>query len=191
MFFWLLITIQIFCLIAGFFTVCRLFYIFWSFNRSGVPYVPTPRSIIKKMVVHTHNHAKQSLKKVVDLGSGTGKMLFHLAWLMPLPTAFFGVERSLLLHCIARVRALFSPQKKRIFLFRDSWNNHSLKTYDAVFVFLTTGGMGELLPKFSSELEKGAIIVSYMFPLPLNDAFDEYRYNYKKALGRIFVYVKK
>ena len=191
MFFWLLITLQLICLLTGFFTICRLFYIFWTFNRGGVPYVPTPRGIIKKMVLLGQSHAEKPMQKIADIGSGSGKMLFHLARRMPPPIVCFGIERSWMLYSIARLRRFFSAQKKRIVLIHNSWNNQSLKRYDAVFLFLTTQGMTELLPKFSQELEPGAIIASYMFPLPPNDAFYEHRYNYAKALGRIFVYVKK
>ncbi len=170
--------------------VCRLFYIFWSF-QNNVPFVPTPRHIIKKMIIAADNHTNKPLKKIIDLGSGTGKMLFHLAEIIPTPASFYGIERSRLLYAVACARSFFSRNKKRIVFFRDDWNNHSIKSYDAVFVFLTNHGMAALLPKFSSELVSGAMIVAYMFPLPANDAFDEYRYNYKKSLDRIFVYVKR
>ena len=170
--------------------VCRLFYIFWLF-QNDVPFVPTPRRIIKKMALAAKSHTNKPLRKIIDLGSGTGKMLFHLAGILPAPVVFYGIEQSWLLYAAACARSFFSRNKKRIVFLRDDWSNHSLESYDAVFVFLTNAGMSALLSKFSSELVSGAVIVAYMFPLPENNTFDEYRYNYKKSLGRIFVYVKR
>src|SRR3990167_5518198 len=84
---WLLLIFQIVLLLVAYFMVFRVFYILTTFKKQ-VPYVPTPRRAIKKMVeasgiVEQANANSKTIVKVIDLGCGTGKMLFHIARLTP------------------------------------------------------------------------------------------------------------
>src|SRR3989338_10408797 len=124
MLFWSLTIFQIILLILAFFMVGRVFYILITFQRA-VPYVPVPRRALRRMMKVTRikeRKQKGEAIKVIDLGSGTGKMAFHLARRTMNNVEIYGIERSALLYFFARFRRLFSPNKKRIHFICDSWD---------------------------------------------------------------------
>ena len=189
MIFWSLIIFQVLLLIAGFTILGRLLYIFVTFHRQKVPYVPIPRHIVKRLVDVAEIPPDIDLK-MIDLGSGTGKMALRLARLTGNQVKIYGVEKSLLLHFFAKIKWAVSLDKSRIKLFTGDWNNISLNNYDYVFVFLTNIGMELLLPKFAAELRTNAKIISYIFPLPHNNIFNEKKITWGKN-EKIFVYERK
>ena len=189
MLFWSLTIFQIILLILAFFMVGRVFYILITFQRA-VPYVPVPRRALRRMMKVTRikeRKQKGEAIKVIDLGSGTRKMAFHLARRTMNNVEIYGIEKSALLYFFARFRRLFSPNKKRIHFICDSWDAITLESYDYVFLFLTTKGVASLYEKFARELKPSAIIVSYLFALPANTIFEEKRYDWGRR-ERIFVY---
>lgn len=186
---WILIIFQIFLLFAGGLMVSRMLYIIHSF-RHKVPYVPVPKGVVKRMVLAIPFILKNDSVHIIDLGSGTGKLVCHLARHTPRHVTVHGVEKSPLLFFISRVRRFLSPRKKRIILFKADWNTVSLTDFYAVFVFLTPAGMADLYPKFKSELTGSAYIASYLFPLQTKDGFSEHKIVWGKN-ERIYVYTKQ
>lgn len=162
-----------------------------------MPYVPTPSRGIKKMVEVSAilDSAKQDTEvNAIDLGAGTGKMLFHIAKNTPCNVHLYGIEHSRVLYFFSKLRLYFSPRKNRITLLYGDWSSVFLGEFDYVFLFLTSTGFRALLPKFKAELKGGSVIVSYLFKLSrdseIQDIFDEREIRWKKK-HKIFVYKKK
>jgi SAM-dependent methyltransferase len=167
----------------------RVGYILSTF-KNQVPYVPAPRKIIRTMVESSGILQNQNKEvRVFDLGSGTGKMLFHVARRTPDHVLLYGVEHSSLLHFFAQLRKHFSRYKKRLAFYRADWSDLDIQKADYVFLFLTSSGLRSLLPLFEKKLKKDAVIVSYLFSLPESKMFtkEELPLNKKE---RIFVYKK-
>ncbi|MFH1713152.1 MAG: class I SAM-dependent methyltransferase, partial [Candidatus Jacksonbacteria bacterium] len=189
--FWLLTILQIILILSGFIITLRLFYVISSFyKKNTVPYVPTPRFIIRQMIkLSKINNTKQNKTvKAIDLGSGTGKMVFYIAAHTLKNVKIYGIEKSKLLYFISKLRWLFSPNKKRAKLIAGSWDEIKLDEFDFLFLFLTRGALRLLLPKLSRELSSKAKIITYMFPMPKNNLFSHEQVNFKGE--KIFVYKK-
>lgn len=188
---WLLIILQIVILILAYFALARLFYIFTTL-RHTVPYVPTPRGAIKKMAGASGMLADTGAKRtelfeIVDMGSGTGKMLFCLAGYAPKNARLVGVEKSGLLSLIASARRLASKHKHNITLVQGDWANINLSNTRYVFIFLTGPAIESLRAKFETELQKNTVIASYMFQMK-SDRFSEEKTSWLKI--PIYVYRK-
>lgn len=189
--FWFLSIFQIILILSGFIIIFRLFYIINSFyKKNTVPYVPTPRFIIKQMIESSKiNHkAQNKIVKAVDLGSGTGKMVFCIAAHTLKNVKICGIEKSRLLYYISKLRWFFNPNKKRIKLMAGSWDEIKLDEFDFLFLFLNTNALKSLLPKLALETKPSVKIIIYMFALPKNDIFDEKQIKFKRE--KIFVYKK-
>jgi len=191
MLFWFLTSIQIIILITGFIIIIRLFYIISTFyQKKTVPYVPTPKSVVKKMVQNSgllKAVDQQRTVRIIDLGSGTGKMVFYLAKNTPKNIKIYGVEKSKLLYLIAKTRCFFSANKRRIYLTCNNWDKINLTDFDFIFCFLVRKVFKELLPKFRKELKKETKIISYLFPLPANNFFTEKIFKLNKK-DNLFIY---
>ena len=194
---WLLLIFQIVLLLVAYFMVFRVFYILTTFKKQ-VPYVPTPRRAIKKMleasgIVEQANANSKTIVKVIDLGCGTGKMLFHIARLTPKNARLYGIEQSRLLYYCSKLRLFFSPRKSRIDFIHGNWSTINLSEFKYAFLFLTTPGFNSLFPKFKNELLAGSKVTSYLFSLPdtpeVTSIFDVQKVAWR-GKDRVFVYTK-
>jgi len=162
--------------------VCYLIYVFRSF-RQIVPYVPTPYSIIKRMI----NLADlQPNDKVVDLGSGSGRLVYRIA--KRHQGEVWGIEKSRLLLLVARLRQPFNRKKGQIFWQQADIFTYDLSHFDKVFCFLTSRGMKNLEENFQ-KMKIGSKIISYTFPLISKENFSQERRQFGQK-DKIFVYTK-
>jgi len=163
--------------------IIYLIYIFWSF-RQVVPYVPTPYRIIDRMI------EAASLKpgeKVVDLGSGSGRIVLRVA--KKHQGEVWGLEKSKLLLKVSRFRSPYNRKKAKVIFQSADIFDYDLNQFVVVFCFLTSLGLKNLAKSFST-LKPGARIISYMFPLPNQKNFTEQIISWDKK-GKIFIYTKK
>ncbi|MFA6105244.1 MAG: 50S ribosomal protein L11 methyltransferase [Patescibacteria group bacterium] len=137
-----------------------LFVVFLISSLIGVPCMPTHLKQAKKMI------ALANLKpgmRVIDLGSGNGRLLFLAAKTGANAVGYelnpFLVYYTKLAIFFARVSDLVSVRLQSIY-------TADLKDADVVFAFLMPGPMEKLGPKLFSELKPGAMIYSYTFPIP-------------------------
>lgn len=198
MFTWIILIFQIILLLVAYFMVFRVFYILTTFKKQ-VPYVPSPRRAIKKMVeasgiVEQAKANSKTVVKVIDLGCGTGKMIFHIARLTPKNARLYGIEQSRLLYYCSKLRLFFSPRKSRVTFLRGNWSTVNLDAFNYTFLFLTTPGFNSLLSKFKNELSAGSKVISYLFSLPdtadVKNIFDVQKVAWR-GKDRVFVYTRK
>lgn len=99
---------------------------------------------------------------VYDLGCGDGRFICAAA---ERGARAVGFEISLLPFLLAHIRRLRSPVKKRIHIrYRDFWNT-SFSDATVVFFFLMPKIYGKLAQKLKKELQPGARVVAYTWPM--------------------------
>jgi len=154
----------------GFFLILAyIAFIMISF-RKIVPYVPTPKRIIRIMIELA---GIRDGERICDLGSGGGRIIFKVAKTHK-QNLVFGIENSPTLRIVSRFFLLFHPLiKKRIQIIKQDFYNMDLTQFDVIFCFLTPNGLRILEPQFQT-LKAKSRIVSYMFPLENHQNFSEY-----------------
>lgn len=125
----------------------------------GVPFLPTHMKQARVMMELAE--IKPGMK-VVDLGSGAGRLLF-LAAARGANTVGYELNPFLVVwtKLMARVKRLPLVAVKCQSLY-----DADLKDVDVVFAFLFPGPMKKLSAKLFSELKPGAKVVSYTFLIP-------------------------
>lgn len=141
------------------------------FIKDKLPYTPTPNSITKKIVKKNIFTEKD---KILDIGSGTGKILFRLAT-KTTASDLTGVEKRKELYLYSKLKklclGLIYPQirQKNIKFINDDIVNHDLSKYNKIYMFsLPKFTEKYLTPKFNKELKKGTQIITTMFEIKKN-----------------------
>jgi cyclopropane fatty-acyl-phospholipid synthase-like methyltransferase len=126
----------------------------------GAIFLPTQKDAVKTIVslVATHGGAR-----VVDLGSGDGRIVIALA---RAGAKIDGFEINWLLAFLSqiKIRRLGLQDQARI-IHQNFWSA-DLSDYDVVVVFGITNIMARLEKKLQSELKPGTLIISNVFQFP-------------------------
>ncbi|MBN1326308.1 methyltransferase domain-containing protein [Candidatus Falkowbacteria bacterium] len=161
-----------------------LAFILISF-RNVVPYVPSPRRIIRQMLEIAE---VKDNERIVDLGSGTGRIIIPAAKKYR-NNLIIGIDKSFFLRLITKFRLLFHPFiNKRIQVLNQDFFNADISSYDVIFCFLTPEALRQLTPKFKL-LKQESRIISYMFPLEDSQGFREV-IQHISAKDSIYYYLK-
>lgn len=171
-------------LFAFFLVLGILGFIMVSF-RNMVPFVPTPKKVVRKMVETADARPGE---KICDLGSGTGRIIFKAAKEYK-NSLVVGFETSFSLLMLSRFLLFFHPLlKKRIRIFNQDFFNIDLAQFDVIFCFLTPEALRILSPKFQT-LRPGTRVITYMFSLEDQRGFTEVIENFSSK-DTIFYYKK-
>ena len=103
-----------------------------------------------------------SALRILDLGSGLGGLVQHLARTRP-DSQVVGIESAPLPSWISKLRLIRSPNAQIIW--RDFWQT-DLSEYDVVCAYLSPVPMPDLWEKVQSEMRPGTIFLSYRFSIP-------------------------
>lgn len=141
----------------------------------GVPFLPTHRQQALKMMELAK--IKPGMK-VVDLGSGAGRLLFLAN---SLGASAVGYELNPFLVLWTKL-VIFLKNKKDVKIFYKSIYDADIADVDVIFLFLYPPHMKKLTDKIFAEMKDDAVILSYVFEFP----------NHKPAAKEqgIFVYKK-
>lgn len=126
----------------------------------GVPFVPTNQKRAKQMMELAKIEAGM---KIVDLGSGNGRLLFLAA---ARGAKAVGYELNPILYWWTKLMILLKGYSGQVEVHCMSLYKADLHDTDIVFAFLLNGFMKKLDSKLFTELPKGAKIISYLFPIP-------------------------
>ncbi|MCX6745119.1 MAG: class I SAM-dependent methyltransferase [Candidatus Parcubacteria bacterium] len=160
--------IKLLLLFLAFMLLGTVGFIMASF-RNKVPFVPTPKRIIRMMVDMA---GIQPNERICDLGSGTGRIIFTAAKKNK-QNLVVGFEKSFTLRLISKFWLWVRPWlKKRVRIIEADFFNLDLFDYNVIFCFLTPEAMRSLAPKFQT-LKPGSRLISYMFPLEDTQNFQE------------------
>lgn len=161
-----------------------LFLIFRNVYTEKVPFfISTNKSLFALVDV------VQEKKDFVDLGCGTGSVLFFMANKFP-HLSVIGVENSLILYCIAFFRRCFFKHKSRVKLIFGSIWDIDICENDCVYVYLSSAPMGKIWEKFCNQAGSDAILISNTFLIP-NVPYDEEYHSHDKIGSRIYVWKNK
>lgn len=125
----------------------------------GAPFVPTPKSIIRKALKFANLKPGETL---YDLGSGTGRVLVIGA--KEFKAKVVGFEFSTLLFLVSKLNLFFHRIKGNIYC--KDFFKADLKEADVIFLFLSPPILFKLEEKFAKELKPGTRIVCFSSPLP-------------------------
>jgi hypothetical protein len=175
-----------------------------AMRHHALPYIPATDKQIKNLfkAIKTYTDAnsltrlqptKTNLVKLIDLGSGDGRIVFAAAKRGYQAT---GVELNAVLVAFSKLKTLFSwknrSSKQDITLTRprfiraDFWKVN-MKEYDYIVIFGVQEMMKDLASKLKEEMKPDALIVSCRNPVP----------NYKSVhfledeLDSVWIYTKE
>jgi SAM-dependent methyltransferase len=143
----------------------------------GAQFVQSDDSKIVKMIELAQLHGTE---RVVDIGSGDGKLIIKLA---KNGVAADGVEINPYLVRVSRKRIKESGLEHLAKIHQSSLWNFDTGNYDAVFVYGTGLIMDRLAEKLQRELKPGARVISNHFKLP--------GWEVEKEESGVLVYVQK
>lgn len=159
------------------------FYLFYFIPPlfGHAPFYPSSKKAIKDMIAIADLKGNE---KVLDLGSGDGRLVFEAAKHCKTAT---GIEYNPFLVFISRLKALFikSLRRKRrgkIKFIYGSFYNQNFSSYNVVFCYLLPKDVSKLEQKLIKELKPGSKIITNTFHLKLKQV---------KSLNKVRLYVVK
>ncbi len=129
----------------------------WNSNSERVPLYLSNRKTWQAL---EHLLPEHDIR-FIDLGSGLGGTLFHLAKRHP-HGKFVGVESAPLPYAIARIRLAFSRLKNVELRYGNFWNIN-LAPYNILYAFLSPVPMQRLFGKAREEMKEGSLFISNSF----------------------------
>lgn len=133
--------------------------VYWSTYRTRVPLYLSGQPVWRALEALVPAHAGA---KVMDLGSGLGGPLRHLAQRRA-DAVFEGIEAAPLPFALSWLRALGAGNLR--FRFGSFWQC-KLNDCDLVFAYLSPAAMPRLWEKVRAEMRPGSIFVSVEFEVP-------------------------
>lgn len=133
--------------------------VYWSTYRTRVPLYLSGQSVWE--AIESKLPARPGAH-VLDLGSGLGGPLCHLAQRRP-ELQFEGIEAAPLPFAFSWLRSLW--QKNLHFRFGSFWTRN-LRDTDLVFAYLSPAAMPRLWDKVHQEMRPGSVFISVEFEVP-------------------------
>lgn len=136
-----------------------LMTIYWTSFRTQVPLFLTNRTTANAVASLL---PQERPIRLLDIGSGTGSLLRHLARLRP-DSHFTGIEAAPAPYLIGRLlaRGQVNLTQHRGNFFEASWSD-----YEVLYAFLSPVPMAQVWAKASKEMLPGSILISNSFAIP-------------------------
>ncbi len=128
---------------------------------SGAPYAGTKKIRVAKMIELAD---LQKGQKVVDLGSGDGRILIAAA--RAAKVECIGYELDLLMCLWSKFKVKRAGLSDRIKIHRQSYWPADLAKFDTVFLYLIPYKMKRMEKKLQRELRSGVKVISHGFKFP-------------------------
>jgi SAM-dependent methyltransferase len=141
--------------------VGSILYVFMFLGfLAGLPYVPTKRRTLEKIVELAHAHTGE---KVADLGSGDGRILIEFAK-VGVEAHGFEINPFLVWHSKKQIR-MRELHDKAIVHYKNFWKQ-DFSSYDVIVIYGIGYIMKKLEEKLVKELKPGARVISIAFEFP-------------------------
>lgn len=140
------------------------------------PFVSTPVETIKSLKEFVNSKPELKGKKIIDLGSGNGRVVFEFAKLGLIATGF---EEKEDLVKTSQKKLIETHLQNAQIIKVDYWNEN-LSEFDIVYIYGIPTIMGKLEQKLTNELPKGAIVISNVYTFP--------HLRLKKTIGTLYIY---
>ncbi len=145
-----------------------------------VPYVPSTKSVVKKMISAAQLKPKET---VYDLGCGDGRLLL-MAEKKKVKTV--GFEIAPLIFLLALLRKIIARSKAQIRF--KSLFAANLRKANVIFCYLIPNVMPRLAAKIKKECSKGTRIVSNTFHIPGLKPYRIYAKDAPPGTPTVYVY---
>ncbi len=126
----------------------------------GAPYVPTSNKQLEKIL---KNVQFKKGARMVELGSGDGRLIRYAVKKYGITGE--GIDINPLLVWWARILAKRDGIVDRVSFLRCNVFNYKLTDVEYLYIFLMPELIVKLIPKFKSELKKGAVVISHGFKI--------------------------
>lgn len=144
--------------------------VYWSTFRSQVPlYLSSKRvwQTLEELLPPSERSSPGDPGKnfsFMDIGSGMGGVLLHLARVRP-DGRYYGVENAPLPYLLSRLRIKLGRHRNCHVLWGSLWST-DLAPYDVVFAYLSPVPMQQLWHKVKQEMRPGTLFISNSFAVP-------------------------
>lgn len=134
--------------------------VYWTTFRSQVPLYLSSKRVWKTLEeILPAGHFT-----FMDIGSGLGGVLTHLAWVRA-DGQYFGVENAPLPYLISKLRIRLGNHTNCHVKWESMWTC-DLTHYDVVFAYLSPVPMAQLWRKAQKEMRPGTLFISNSFAVP-------------------------
>jgi hypothetical protein len=141
-----------------------LLFIYWSTFSTQVPLYLSSNQVCHAMERLLPAEKADSGFAFLDLGSGLGGVLMHLAKVRP-DGSYFGVEAAPLPFLWSWLRIRLSGYRNSRVHWGNLWDCN-LSQYDVVFAYLSPVPMEKLWLKARAEMRPGTLFISSTFSVP-------------------------
>jgi len=141
-----------------------LLLVYWSTFRTQVPLYLSSNQVRHAMERLLPAENADSGFAFLDLGSGLGGVLTHLAKARP-DGSYFGVESAPLPFLWSWLRIQLSGHRNSRVYWGNLWD-FDLSQYDVVFAYLSPAPMEKLWLKARTEMKPGTLFISSTFAVP-------------------------
>lgn len=138
--------------------------VYWSTFRSQVPLFLSSNKVWKTLEELLPASRENNKFSFMDIGSGFGGVLTHLAVARP-DGLYFGIENAPLPYYLSRSRIWLGNHSNCHVLWSDLWSC-DLASYDIVYAYLSPVPMEKLWHKLKKEMRPGTLFVSNSFTVP-------------------------
>ncbi len=142
--------------------------VYWSTFRSQVPLFLTSKKVWKTLEELLPPAQENKKFRFMDIGSGLGGVLTHLASARP-DGLYFGIENAPLPYYLSRLRIKLGNHGNCHILWHDLWSS-DMASYDIVYAYLSPVPMENLWRKLKKEMRPGTLFVSNSFPVKQHPA---------------------
>jgi len=155
-----MLLLYIACALAVLFVIFGFIALFAGPRGSGVPFVPTSRKRVETMLRLAGDVRG---KRVVDLGSGDGRLVIAFA---SEGAEAHGYELNPVLVWFAHIRIVLQGLQGRAYVHWGDFWRPDMSDFDIVVVYGFRSTMRELEKKLKRELSENALILSNGFTFP-------------------------
>jgi hypothetical protein len=134
--------------------------LYWSIFRTQVPFYPSGPVVWEAVAALL---PADRPVRFIDIGSGLGGLVLNLTERRP-ESAISGIELAPLPWLASWLRAALIRSRARFF--RGDYTQLDFAQYDVVFAYLSPAAMLALWEKSRTEMQPGAMLLSYEFPIP-------------------------
>jgi len=133
--------------------------LYWTVFKTRVPLYLSPTSLWQ---VVAELLPKEKSVRFIDIGSGLGGLVLHLAKYCPKANVE-GIELAPVPWLVSWLRARLI--RSRAHFIQGDYQKIDFSQFDVVFVYLSPVVMDDIWEKANAEMRSGALLLSYEFPI--------------------------